>query len=52
MSGFPVVIRSISKMFNKASQSDLRKLSSFLQKRRKKASNSLRQLLAALCLKR
>lgn len=51
MSGFPVVIRSSSKMFNKASQSDLRKLSSFLQKD-VKASNSLRQLLAALCLKR
>gem|GEM_PF-4887828 len=36
MSGFPVVIRSSSKMFNKASQSDLRKLSSFLQKDVKK----------------
>jgi hypothetical protein len=34
--------------YNKASQSDLRKLSSFLQKTRKKAANSLRQLLAAL----
>jgi len=37
-------------MANKASQSDLRKLSSFLQKDAKKAASSLRQLLAALAL--
>jgi hypothetical protein len=36
------------KSYNKASQSDLRKLSSFLQKKRKKSANSLRQLLATL----
>jgi len=33
---------------NKASKSDLRKLSSFFAKTRKKAANSLRQFLAAL----
>jgi len=38
----------MGKVHNKASQSDLRKLSSFLQKNRKKEANSLRQLLAAL----
>ncbi len=39
---------STNAALNKASKSDLRKLSSFLQKRRKKAAISLRQFLAAL----